>query len=54
MTCAFVCNLTVGARSFAGNPYDGHTLHEQIERSAILIQGLDVKPDKVYTDPRGS
>ena len=50
MTCAFVCNLTVGARSFAGNPYDGHTLHEQIEQSAILMQGLDVKPEKVYTD----
>ena len=43
-------NLIVGARSFAGNPYDGHTLHEQIEQSAILMQGLDVKPEKVYTD----
>ena len=43
-------NLIVGARSFAGNPYDGHTLHEQIEQSAILMQGLGVKPEKVYTD----
>jgi IS5 family transposase len=43
-------NLIVGARSFAGNPYDGHTLHEQIEQSAILIQGLGIKPEKVYTD----
>ena len=43
-------NLIVGARSFSGNPYDGHTLHEQIEQSAILMQGLDVKPEKVYTD----
>jgi len=43
-------NLIVGARSFAGNPYDGHTLHEQIEQSAILMQGLNVKPEKVYTD----
>ena len=24
-------NLIVGARSFPGNPYDGHTMHEQIE-----------------------
>jgi transposase, IS5 family len=43
-------NLIVGARSFAGNPYDGHTLHEQIEQSAILMQGLGIKPQKVYTD----
>lgn len=37
-------NLIVGARSFAGHPYDGHTLNEQIERSAILMQGLGIKP----------
>ena len=43
-------NLIVGVRSFPGNPYDGHTLHEQIEQSAILMQGLGVKPEKVYTD----
>jgi transposase, IS5 family len=43
-------NLIVGARSFPGNPYDGHTLHEQIEQSAILMQSLGVKPEKVYTD----
>lgn len=43
-------NLIVGARSFPGNPYDGHTLHEQIEQSAILMQGLGVKPETVYTD----
>ena len=43
-------NLIVGARSFAGNPFDGHTLHEQIEQSAILMQGLGIKPRKVYTD----
>ena len=24
-------NLIVGAKSFAGNPYDGYTIHEQIE-----------------------
>ena len=43
-------NLIVGARSFPGNPYDGHTLNEQIEQSAILMQSLGVKPEKVYTD----
>ncbi len=43
-------NLIVGARRFAGNPYDGHTMHEQIEQSAILMQGLGVKPEVVYAD----
>jgi hypothetical protein len=32
--------LIVGTRSFPVNPYDGHTLHEQIEQSAILMYGL--------------
>jgi IS5 family transposase len=43
-------NLIVGARSFPGNPYDGHTMHEQIEQSAILMQGLGIKPEVVYAD----
>lgn len=43
-------NLIVGARSFAGNPYDGHTLYEQIEQSTILMQDLGVKPETVYVD----
>jgi transposase, IS5 family len=43
-------NLIVGARSFPGNPYDGHTMHEQIEQSAIQMQGLGVKPGVVYAD----
>jgi IS5 family transposase len=43
-------NLIVGARSFPSNPYDGHTMHEQIEQSAILMQGLGVKPEVVYAD----
>lgn len=29
-------NLIVGARSFPGNPYDGHTLAEQLEQTRIL------------------
>jgi len=43
-------NLIVGARSFAGNPYDGHTLAEQIEQATILMQETDVQPTTVYTD----
>ena len=43
-------NLMVGARSFPGNPYDGHTMHEQIEQSTILMQSLNVKPEVVYAD----
>lgn len=43
-------NLIVGARSYAGNPYDGHTLYEQIEQSTILMQCLGVRPQTVYTD----
>ena len=30
----------VGARSFTGNPYDGHTLSAQIEQSTNLMQDL--------------
>ena len=33
-------NLIVGARSLEGNPYDGHTLYEQIEQSSILMQDM--------------
>jgi len=39
--------LIVGARSFAGNPYDGDTLAEQIEQVAILTE---VKPRHVIVD----
>lgn len=43
-------NLIVGARSFPGNPYDGHTLAEQLEQSGILIEAVGVSPQTVYTD----
>jgi IS5 family transposase len=43
-------NLIVGARSFEGNPHDGHTLYEQIEQSSILMQDNDVKPTTAYVD----
>ncbi|MDP4590122.1 MAG: IS5 family transposase, partial [Burkholderiaceae bacterium] len=29
-------NLILGARSFRNNPFDGHTLHEQLEQASIL------------------
>ena len=43
-------NLIVGARAFAGNPYDGHTLREQLEQTGILMQDTGVKPTTAYVD----
>ncbi|WP_061128744.1 IS5 family transposase, partial [Caballeronia catudaia] len=44
--------LIVGARSFAGNPYDGHTLAGQLEQTTILLQDLPgvSKPKTVLAD----
>ena len=42
--------LVVGARSFPGNPYDGHTLHEQLEQTGILLEAIGVKPQHVMVD----
>jgi IS5 family transposase len=36
--------LMVGARAFPGNPYDGHTLAEQIEQTTILLQDVPGEP----------
>ncbi|MDZ4280616.1 MAG: IS5 family transposase [Hydrogenophaga sp.] len=43
-------NMIVGARAFVGNPYDGHTLREQLEQTAILMQDTGVKPATAYVD----
>ena len=43
-------NLIVGARAFHGNPYDGHTLHEQLEQATILMQDSAVKPVTALVD----
>jgi IS5 family transposase len=43
-------NLIVGARAFAGKPYDGHTLNEQLEQASILMQDTGQKPQTVYVD----
>jgi transposase, IS5 family len=42
--------LIVGARSFPGNPYDGHTLAGQIEQTTTLLQDLGVKPKVAVVD----
>ena len=43
-------NLIVGARAFTGNPYDGHTLREQLEQATILMQDTGHKPTTAYVD----
>jgi transposase, IS5 family len=43
-------NLIVGAKAFHGNPYDGHTLNEQLEQAAILMQDTGVKPTTAFVD----
>jgi len=43
-------NLIVGARSFAGKPYDGHTLNEQLEQATILMQETGQRPQTAYVD----
>lgn len=42
--------LMVGARSFAGNPYDGHTLAEQLEQVRNLCQDIGVEPKTAVVD----
>ncbi len=37
----------VGMRSYPGNPYDGHTLEDQLEQVEILS---DIKPTHAYVD----
>jgi len=43
-------NLIVGARAFEGNPFDGHTLREQLEQAGILMQDTGMKPTTAYVD----
>ena len=42
--------LLVGARSFTGNPYDGHILSAQMEQSTNLLQDLGVSPTQAVVD----
>lgn len=38
------------ARALPGNPYDGHTLAEQLEQTTTLLQDLGVKPTTAIVD----
>jgi IS5 family transposase len=38
--------LMVGARTFPGNPYDGHVLHEQLEQTGILLEEVGTVPSR--------
>ena len=42
--------LMVGARSFAGNPHDGHVLSAQLEQTTNLLQDLWHTPTQVIVD----
>lgn len=42
--------LMVGARSFAGNPYDGHLLAAQLEQTATLLEDAGAQPKEVIVD----
>jgi transposase, IS5 family len=42
--------LMVGARSFPGNPFDGHTLAAQLEQTTNLMQDLGRAPKQVIVD----
>ena len=47
---AHKAGLIVGARSFAGNPFDGHTLSNQLEQTTNLLQDIGVKPHTAVVD----
>jgi len=40
----------VGARTFPGNPYDGHVLNQQLEQTAILLEDTGRAPKQVVVD----
>lgn len=42
--------LMVGARTFPGNPYDGHILSAQIEQANILMEGTGKEIREVFAD----
>lgn len=42
--------LVVGARTFPGNPYDGHVLAEQLEQTRILLEDTGREPKSVFVD----
>jgi IS5 family transposase len=42
--------LMVGARTFPGNPYDGHILSAQLEQTRILLEDAGREPKEVVVD----
>jgi len=42
--------LIVGARTFPGNPYDGHILSAQLEQATILLEDVGRTPKQVVVD----
>jgi hypothetical protein len=42
--------LVVGARSYPGNPFDGHTLSDQLEQATNLLHDTGVKPHTATVD----
>jgi IS5 family transposase len=50
LAVAHKSGLIVGARSFPGNPFDGHTLAQQLEQTGTLLQDLGVKPKTAVVD----
>ncbi len=50
LAVAHKSGLIVGARSFPGSPFDGHTLSAQLEQTGILLQDLGVKPKVAVVD----
>jgi len=42
--------LMVGARTFPGNPYDGHILSAQLEQTGILLEDVGRAPKQVVVD----
>jgi len=42
--------LIVGARTFPGNPYDGHILSAQLEQTSILLEDVGRAPKQVVVD----
>lgn len=40
----------MGARTYPGNPYDGHVLREQLEQTGILLEDVGITPKQVVVD----
>jgi IS5 family transposase len=41
-------DLIVGTSAFPGNPYDVHTLNEQVEQATILMPALGTRPQTAF------